>query len=569
MVEKFEPPGPGAWELESTHMQHPATRWTAQVFPEFMMKGFKHATANYGALLDHLEVTVINGFIYMCPRPVGAPKTAKGPPPKLIFKLLTKLHPELRKRIKRSRVVFEQKLWREDVAQWDREWKPAILERNAELAVVQPAKLETAALIEHLEHVHERMCDALFRHHALNLCALLPIGDLIAHVSAWTDSVPGLGLCALLRGSSPVSTGASGERERAIAAIRADADAAKLLASNAPARETVSRATWAREVLDGLCALPAVKAYVDIVGLRIPSGYDIGDPTGLERPEMLVAALRGDASNKLDDTTIAAETKRVRDAIPEQHRAQFDELLAEAKLVYRIRDERGLLNDAPALGLVRRALLAAGDKLVAMGKLEARDHAVDLAPNEVIDLLRGKSGPSAAEIAARVEYRVSTSVADAPQHLGFAPSPPPPAEWLPPAAARMMRAINAAMTAMFDVRKRSHAEAVDAKKKLNGLAASPGTYEGRARVVLGAAQFANVQQGDVLIARTTCPSYNVLLPLLGGIVTDRGGLLSHAAIVAREYGLPAVVGTTDATTMIADGARVLVDGATGVVQVLS
>ena len=61
----------------------------------------------------------------------------------------------------------------------------------------------------------------------------------------------------------------------------------------------------------------------------------------------------------------------------------------------------------------------------------------------------------------------------------------------------------------------------------------------------------------------------MLLPLLGGIVTDRGGLLSHAAIVAREYGMPAVVGTTDATKLVPDGARVRVDGGTGEVQVLS
>ena len=70
------------------------------------------------------------------------------------------------------------------------------------------------------------------------------------------------------------------------------------------------------------------------------------------------------------------------------------------------------------------------------------------------------------------------------------------------------------------------------------------------------------------MAATTCPSYNVLLPILGAIVTDRGGLLSHAAIVAREYGLPAVVGSRDATRKIPDGARVRVDGRAGTVELL-
>jgi pyruvate,water dikinase len=80
---------------------------------------------------------------------------------------------------------------------------------------------------------------------------------------------------------------------------------------------------------------------------------------------------------------------------------------------------------------------------------------------------------------------------------------------------------------------------------------------------------ARVRQGDVLITRSTAPSYNALLPLLSGIVTDRGGTLSHAAVVAREYGIPAVVGCGNATELIRDGQRVRLDGARGTVEVLA
>ena len=80
--------------------------------------------------------------------------------------------------------------------------------------------------------------------------------------------------------------------------------------------------------------------------------------------------------------------------------------------------------------------------------------------------------------------------------------------------------------------------------------------------------FNRLQQGDVLITRNTGPAFNVVLPLLGAIVTDRGGQLSHAAIVAREYGIPAVVGTREATTMFPDGARVRVNGDKGVVELV-
>jgi pyruvate,water dikinase len=93
-------------------------------------------------------------------------------------------------------------------------------------------------------------------------------------------------------------------------------------------------------------------------------------------------------------------------------------------------------------------------------------------------------------------------------------------------------------------------------------------YEGTARRVNGPRDFDRIQKGDVLVTESTTEAFNILLPLLGGIVTDSGGLLSHAAIVAREYGIPGIVGTRDATERIPDGALVRVDGDAGQVTVV-
>jgi len=89
-----------------------------------------------------------------------------------------------------------------------------------------------------------------------------------------------------------------------------------------------------------------------------------------------------------------------------------------------------------------------------------------------------------------------------------------------------------------------------------------------ARRVAGPVEFDRIVQGDVLVTEATTEAFNILLPLLGAIVTDSGGLLSHSAIVAREYGIPGVVGTRDCTQRIADGTRVRVDGDAGEVTVL-
>jgi pyruvate,water dikinase len=125
-----------------------------------------------------------------------------------------------------------------------------------------------------------------------------------------------------------------------------------------------------------------------------------------------------------------------------------------------------------------------------------------------------------------------------------------------------MRAMGIAMGAMFADTEVEHEERV-----VHGLAASAGTYEGIARRVAGPTDFDRIQRGDVLLTESTTEAFNILLPLLGGIITDSGGLLSHAAIVAREYGIPGVVGTRDATQRIPDGARVRVDGDAGLITV--
>ena len=153
---------------------------------------------------------------------------------------------------------------------------------------------------------------------------------------------------------------------------------------------------------------------------------------------------------------------------------------------------------------------------------------------------------------------------DAPPLLGSPPQPPPDPSGLPPMVGRLMRAVGIALGSLFGSSEEEHEE-----NMLRGLAASPGVYEGPARRVAGPSEFGRIVQGDVLLTESTTEAFNILLPLLGAIVTDNGGLLSHSAIVAREYGIPGVVGTREATDRIADGTRVRVDGTAGEVTVLA
>jgi pyruvate,water dikinase len=178
-------------------------------------------------------------------------------------------------------------------------------------------------------------------------------------------------------------------------------------------------------------------------------------------------------------------------------------------------------------------------------------------------LLSGAGGPGADELAARATFRAAHSAREAPATLGT-PPPAPDLAGLPAAAARMMRATGMALEALFGSSVAPHEQ-----DRLRGLAASQGLYEGPARLVSHASEFDRIQRGDVLVTASTTEAFNILLPLLGAIVTDSGGLLSHSAIVAREYGIPGVVGTREATQRIADGQLLRVDGTAGEVTVLA
>jgi rifampicin phosphotransferase len=188
---------------------------------------------------------------------------------------------------------------------------------------------------------------------------------------------------------------------------------------------------------------------------------------------------------------------------------------------------------------------------------------LDATLDEMCALVAGTGGPSAEELASRAQYRATYTAKDVPPSLGPPAPPPPDLNALPPAVSRLMRAIFIGLGHVFGSSQAQHEESV-----LYGIAASKGVYEGPARRVSGPSEFGQIVKGDVLVTESTTEAFNILLPLLGGIVTDNGGLLSHAAIVSREYGIPGVVGTREATERITNGVRVRVDGDAGEVTVL-
>jgi phosphohistidine swiveling domain-containing protein len=535
---RFEPPGPGSWVQDPVHFPRPMTRYWQEMHPPAFKKGTNDFARFYGLLIDGLQMGYVNGFAYRQVLP--APDA------------------EIPERFKRAEQVFAKRLWREQLRAWDENHKPSSIATHRELQGVNPDALSDADLAAYLMRCRDHHSAMIAQHMRFTAGAVLPTGDFLAHVGDWTD-LPPSELLGLMRGSATVSAGGSDEMQRLKRAFAQDPAAREILASVGDPAQVIARL---RSLVGEAGA--AISGYLDLVGNRLIDGFDIAEPTALELPDALLRAIQiavsGETKPASDE---GARIGEIRAKVPASHQAEFDQLLGEARLTYRLRDERGVYSDVWASGIMRRAALAAGRRVASRRRIATPQHMLDAGLDEMCALVTGSSSPSADELTKRAEYRAAYTAKDAPPLLGPPEPPPPDLAALPPAVARVMRAIFISLGEVFGSSQAQHEE-----KVLYGLAASKGVYEGPARRVSGPSEFGRIAKGDILVTESTTEAFNILLPLLGGIVTDNGGLLSHAAIVSREYGIPGVVGTREATERIADGVRVRVDGDAGEVTVI-
>ncbi len=222
---------------------------------------------------------------------------------------------------------------------------------------------------------------------------------------------------------------------------------------------------------------------------------------------------------------------------------KFRRLLAEAQHVVPVREEQLSLLSLP-WPVMRRALERLGDELVRSGSIESANDIFYLTRAEVVGLLGRRQSMSDAVASRRKERERACRLA-APIWVGKAPR----------TAKLAFRYSERVMGAV-----RSSGAVV------HGVPASPGRATGAVRVVRDSSQFGDFLPGEVLVAPLTAPAWTELFGRASAVVTDVGSALAHASIIAREYGIPAIVGCGDATARLRDGQMVIVDGSTGNVE---
>ncbi|WP_404827896.1 rifamycin-inactivating phosphotransferase [Conexibacter stalactiti] len=303
----------------------------------------------------------------------------------------------------------------------------------------------------------------------------------------------------------------------------------------------------------GTEARAAIDAFLDRYGMRCVGEIDITRPRWSEHPTALVPVILGNVRNfapgdgerRFEQGRQEALTKA--DEILERLRALPDgeQKAAETeRMIDRVRTFMGY-REYPKYFIVtrflayKRALMAEADRLVRSEVLRAREDLFFLTLQELHDVIRAHEVDDQLIDQRKAAFRSYQAL-----------TPP--------------RVITSDGEVVAGTYRRDDAPA----GALIGLPVSSGTIEGRARVILDIAQ-AELEPGDILVTAHTDPSWSPLFVAITGLVTEAGGLMTHGAVIAREYGLPAVVGVERATRLIRDGQRIRVHGTDGYVELLS
>ncbi len=514
----WEPPGDGLWWATPEHFPLPVSRLFAAIFPAVTV-GWQRGAERYGLAMGPPRWGTVNGWMYFSPGEVD-PATL----------------PALAEAAEHTLATAP---WRDEVRRWVEDERPAVVTANRARQARSPEPLDDAELAAHLtqaiEHFH-RWAPVHFEHTGFNLAG----GRLFLAAEEW--GLDPLEVAGLLAGASP----ATSEVERHVAAVAAALDRA---GAPSPASHDELRAA-------GDDAAEALDRYLDDYRWRPITGHDLAEPTLGESPALVLAAVDARRAGRVGAAVEMVDPAAVRTKVPPGDRLRFDELLADARSAYALRDDDvGVCFNWP-LGLVRRAALEAGRRLTDRGRLEHLDHAFEAIPDELSALLGG-DGPSAGELAARARARSEAAGLRPPLHVGepVAGSRPPT---LPPPVATLEE-MNQATWRVGGTRPEA---------QLQGLGIGTTPARGQARVVRQPSELGRLADGDVLVTVTTTTAFNAVFVLLAAVVTQEGGVFSHTAILARELGLPAVVGVPDLLELVHDGDLVEVDPASGQVRVV-
>ncbi len=298
-------------------------------------------------------------------------------------------------------------------------------------------------------------------------------------------------------------------------------------------------------------------------GYKAIWAHEFAFPTWKENPAPILEGVRGYLATDYDypkaiqhvKDDLEAAKRELMEGVPEgEGREKLQGALDLSLRMNPLTPDHHFYIDQGTNARLRLVLIAIGKKLVEMGLLDDPEDVMFLRYNELRVLM---FDPDA------LDGRETVSDRRDEQEDAYEIRPP---EWLGTAT---QQALDFPYNALWGFPEKFYREPSQKADEVVGLGASAGVVEGTARVVMSIEESDQVEKGDILVCRMTNPAWVVLFTKVSGLVTDAGGTVSHPAVVSREFGIPAVVGASDATQKIKTGDRVRVNGSSGIVEILA
>ena len=529
------------WEQERTHFPAPIVPLDYSLMNIVYSRGFNAAAEQYG-LPIRAHARRIGGYIYSSMAPHIPPEQleAQG---KIAEERISPVVAALRER-------------------WEQEWLPEIQRHIAEMRAYDLAGASVPALVAHLDETGERMARLWEIHFLLAFPMLLGLSlfdDFYRDLFGDEDAFQAY---RLLQGFEN-KTLESNQQLWALSRKAVADPTVRQVFETLAAGEIVPAL---QESEPGRAFLAELRTFLEVYGRRGDT-WGLRQPGWIENPTSVIRNLKDYVAQPDRDLAaeraalveererLLAETRARLVGYPQPVVGQFEELLKAAQFANILSEEHGFWIDFSSTYEVRLVFLELGKRFAAAGVLDDPDGVFFLTIEEI--RATAEALPLLDRCALVAERQAELAQA--------APITPPPVLGTPPSGPPPQDPIGRAVMKMFGG---GPPPASDVPSELRGNAGSPGKVVGTARVVRSLDEADRLRPGDVLVAEFTAPPWTPLFATVSAVVTDAGGILSHCAVVAREYGIPAVVGTARATTTIRDGQQVEVDGNAGLVHLL-
>jgi pyruvate,water dikinase len=531
----------GYWDWDKIHAPRPLTPLAGDAVVMAMGEGFTIAQHAFGTPLS-LKCWMINNYFYSSFTPD--------------YTGITESPEELQARYERMLSTDAMRIGE----RWVNEWEPSLIPILEKARTTDYSGLGDEGMLEALDEQLSNLVYYWTIHGWINL-VLVPSNALTEFYNAEFAPEDPTEAYELMQGYRTKSVDAARGLWRLSRIVKASPNLTEVFQSSEP------RAIEAALQLsnEGQAFMAELRPFLDEFGWRSDGIYEIGEATWRENLAIPLNTIQGylaldennnpeavfrRAAERREGLVAAAKAKL---AGGPDKLARFQELLDASRYNLQVTEDHSYWIDQMGIATFRHFALQYGDRLVDKELIAGREDVFFLYKHELRDAMANGADMKAAVAERRTDIQKWAQVVP-PDHLG---------EPTPALADPFFVSLVDKMLGLLPVEPSTEADVI------NGVAASPGVFTGIAKVVRTLVEASKLQQGDIMVCEMTLPTWVPLFATVSAVVADSGGVLSHCAIVAREFHLPAVVGTRVGTTTLKDGMTITVDGTKGRVRIES